>query len=195
MFGKQTSARDRRQIMEWVKALVLIGLLVFVLQQKKRLKRLEENLPLRKGKLSSQVDMSPLHKDMLASYKTLLASEKEILASHKKILDSVKAYRDIPMPRASMGEDSVPDETIQLKQRKDMAEEKSRFEKEVQEKTKTIDWYEKEFSVALDALLELFLHVPLGVQESIINKMPNSVIKKGFQRLSEKKPDHLVKSQ
>ncbi len=180
--------------MQWVNALVLIGLLVFVWQQKKRLKRLEENLPLRKGKLPSQVDISPLHKDMLASYRALLASEKEILASHKKILDSLMAYRDIPTPRESTGEEMVADGTVQLKQRKDMAEEKFRFEKEVQEKTKTVDWYEKEFSIALDALLELFLHVAPGVREAIIGKMPSSVIKKGFQRLSEKNPNGSVKS-
>ncbi len=68
-----------------------------------------------------------------------------------------------------------------------MAEEKARFEKEVKVKTKSIEWYEKEFSIGLDALLELFFHIPLGVRESIISEMPNSVIKKGFKRLSDKR--------
>jgi hypothetical protein len=181
--------------MEWVNAVVLIGLLVFALQQKKRLKRLEEDLPLRKGKLASQGDMMALHKDILASYRGVLASEKEILASHKEILGSVKAYGGIPTPGESIGGPRVTDETVHLKQREEMAEEKSKFEKQVQERTKTIDWYEKEFSVALDTLLELFLYVPLGVRESIISKMPNSVIKKGFQRLSEKESNNFLKRQ
>ena len=181
--------------MEWVNAVVLIGLLVFALQQKKRLKRLEEDLPLRKGKLASQGDMMTLHKDILASYREVLASEKEILASHKEILGSVKAYGAIPTPGESIGGPRVTDEVVHLRQRKEMAEEKSKFEKQVQERTKTIDWYEKEFSVALDALLELFLYVPLGVRESIIGKMPNSVIKKGFQRLSEKESNNFLRRQ
>jgi hypothetical protein len=181
--------------MEWVNAVVLIGLLVFALQQKKRLKRLEGDLPLRKGKLASQGDMMALHKDILASYREVLASEKEILASHKEILGSIKAYGGIPTPGESIGGPGVTDETVHLRQRKEMAEEKSKFEKQVQERTKTIDWYEKEFSVALDALLELFLYVPLGVRESIISKMPNSVIKKGFQRLSEKESSHFLRRQ
>jgi len=167
--------------MEWVNAVILIGLLVFALQQNKRLKRLEEDLPLRKGKLASQGDMMALHKDILASY--------------KEILGSIKAYGGIAAPGESIGEPRVTDETAHLKQRKEMAEEKSRFEKQVQERTKTIDWYEKEFSVALDALLELFLYVPLGVRESIISKMPNSVIKKGFQRLSEKDSSNFLRRQ
>ena len=181
--------------MEWVNAVVLIGLLVFALQQKKRLKRLEGDLPLRKGKLASQGDMMALHKDILASYREVLASEKEILASHKEILGSIKAYGGISTPGESIGVPRVTDETVHIKQRKEMAEEKSKFEKQVQERTKTIDWYEKEFSVALDALLELFLYVPLGVRESIISKMPNSVIKKGFQRLSEKESNNFLKRQ
>ena len=181
--------------MEWVNAVVLIGLLVFALQQRKRLKRLEEDLPLRKGKLASQGDMMALHKDILASYREVLASEKEILASHKEILGSIKAYGGISTPGESIGVPRVTDETVHIKQRKEMAEEKSKFEKQVQERTKTIDWYEKEFSVALDALLELFLYVPLDVRESIISKMPNSVIKKGFQRLSEKESNNFLKRQ
>ena len=188
--------------MEWVNAVVLIGLLVFALQQRKRLKRLEEDLPLRKGKLPSQGDMMPSHKEILASYREILAShreilasEKEILASHKEILGSIKAYGGISTPGESIGGPGVTDETLHLKQRKEMAEEKSKFEKQVQERTKTIDWYEKEFSVALDALLELFLYVPLDVRESIISKMPNSVIKKGFQRLSEKESNNFLKRQ
>jgi hypothetical protein len=130
--------------------------------------------------------MMALHKDILASYREVLASEKEILASHKEILGRVKAYGSISTPGESIGEPRVTDETVRLKQRKEMAEEKSRFEKQVQERTKTIDWYEKEFSVAL---------VPLGVRESIISKMPNSVIKKGFQRLSEKDSNNFLKRQ
>ena len=181
--------------MEWVNAVVIIGLLVFALQQRKRLKGLEENLPLRKGKLVSQADMLALHKDLLSSYREVLATEKDILASLKEMLDSVKAYRDVATPREPRGEDSATEGAVELKQRKERAEEKSRFEKEVQERVKTIDWYEKEFSVGLDALLELFLHVPLGVRESIISKMPHSVIKKGFQRLSDKDLSGSVKRQ
>jgi hypothetical protein len=64
--------------MEWVNAVVLIGLLVFTLQQKRRLKGLEENLPLRKSKPGSQADMLALHKDILASYREVLAAEKDI---------------------------------------------------------------------------------------------------------------------
>ncbi|MGD8513445.1 MAG: hypothetical protein PVG85_05805 [Deltaproteobacteria bacterium] len=179
--------------MEWVNAVVLIGLLVFTLQQKRRLKGLEENLPLRKSKPGSQADMLALHKDILASYREVLAAEKDILASLKEMVDNVKAYRDGPTPRERKGEDSVTEGAVEQKQRKERAEEKSRFEKEVQERAKTIDWYEKEFSVGLDALLELFLHVPLGVRESIISRMPNSVIKKGFQRLSDKGLSSTVK--
>jgi hypothetical protein len=55
----------------------------------------------------------------------------------------------------------------------------------VYQKNKTIDWYEKEFSIGLDALLELFLHLPHRIQQRIIAKMPQSVIKKGFKRLSD----------
>lgn len=107
--------------MEWINAVVLVGLLVFALQQKKRLKRLEEDLPLRKGKLASQGDMMALHKDILASYREVLTSEKEILASHREILGSVKAYGGISTPGESMGGSRVTDEAVHLKQRKEMA--------------------------------------------------------------------------
>ena len=172
--------------MEWVNAVVLIGLLVFALQQKKRLKGLEENLPLRKSKPESQTDMWALHKDILASYKEVLASEKDILASLKEMVAHVTPEGEGATPSEPKGEDKVTAGAVEQKQRKERAEEKSRFEKEVQERVKTIEWYEKEFAVGLDALLELFLHVPLGDRESIISKMPHSVIKKGFQRLSDK---------
>jgi hypothetical protein len=122
--------------MEWVNAVVLLGLLVFALQQKKRLRRLEEDLPLRKGKLPSQGDMMPSHKEILASYREILAShreilasEKEILDSHKAMLESLKSYGGIPTPAESAGGPGVAHEGVHLRKRQEMAEEKSRKNK------------------------------------------------------------------
>ena len=136
--------------------------------------------------MASHKEILASYREILASHREILASEKEILDSHKAMLESVKSYGGIPTPAESAGGPGVGHEGVHLRKRQEMAEEKSRFEKEVQERTKTMEWYDKEFSVALDALLELFLYVPPHARDSIISKMPNSVIKKGFQRLSEK---------
>jgi len=158
--------------MEWINTILLIVLVVFSLYEKRRLKALEKDVVLQENRLGSQAD--------------ILASHRDILTSHKHVLDSVKVYLDVPIPERLRGAVKITEGGIELKQQKKIAEEKSRFEKEVRERTKTIDWYEKEFSIGLDALLELLLYVPLTVQESIISKMPNSVMKKGFKKLSEK---------
>ena len=162
--------------MEWINTILLLVLIVFFLYEKKRLKTLEEDLAFQNNRLGAQAD--------------ILASHRDILSSHKHLLDSVKAYLDVPIPERLRGAVKITEGGIELKQQKKIAEEKFRFEREVQERTKTIDWYEKEFSVGLDALLQLLLYVPRTVQESIIGKMPNSVMKKGFKRLSEKMLEH-----
>lgn len=159
--------------MEWVNAVVLIGLVFFVVIQNRHVRTLEKDLALQKEKLTLQDGM--------------LATHRDILASQKGVPASAMVYPDIPAPKQPTDETKVTDKAIEKKQREDMAEEKARFEKEVKVKTKSIEWYEKEFSIGLDALLELFFHIPLGVRESIISKMPNSVIKKGFKRLSDKR--------
>ena len=165
--------------MEWVNTVLLVVLVVFALYEKGRVKALEKALAFQRNKLCSQADI-------LASQRDVMALQKDILASHQHALDTVLAKLDIPIPERTGGEAKIKKEAIELKRRKAMAEEKSKFEREVEGRTKTLDWYEKEFSVGLDALLELLLNVPLGTQESIISKMPNSVIRKGFKRLSDK---------
>lgn len=165
--------------MEWINAIVLMGLVVFVVYQKNQIRKLQKDLTSQKNALAA-------HKDMLSSQKAILISQKDLLASHKDTLDEVKANLSAGASVASDVEVPTKREDLEVQQRNDMAEEKAKFEKEVQERRKTMDWYEKEFSIALDALLELFLHVPHRIQQAIIATMPNSIIKKGFKRLSKK---------
>jgi uncharacterized coiled-coil protein SlyX len=166
-------------MMEWVNAVLVIAVLLIALYQRKRVKALEENLALQKDQLASQANV-------LASHKDILASQREILASYRDLLSGAKPHLD-PGAQEEPGKVATPAEgDVLLRKRQEMTEEKSRFEKEVQERTKTMEWYDKEFSIGLDALLELFLHVPLRVRESIIGKMPPSVMKKGFKRLSDR---------
>jgi len=164
--------------MEWVNAVVIIAVLVMALHQRKRVKALEKTLAVQKEQLATQANMLTAHKDMLAS-------QKEVLASYRDLVYETKppVYRDTPEEPAEGAK--TTQEEIRFRKRQEMAEEKSKFEREVQERTKTMEWYEKEFAIGLDVLLELFLHVPLRVREAIIGKMPNSVIKKGFKRLSD----------
>ncbi len=163
--------------MEWINAAVLIVVIVFTLHHKKKIKALGDDVALQKEKLASQANM-------LASQKDTLASQKDLLTSYKDALDSLKASPAVGEPAQPGVEAKSKEDDIELRQRDNMAEEKARFEKDVQERTKTMEWYEKEFSIGLHAILELFLHVPIGTQRSIIAKMPDSVIKKGFKRLS-----------
>jgi len=164
--------------MEWVNAVVVIAVLLMALHQKKRVKALEKTLALQKEQLASQANVLAAHKDMLAS-------QREVLASYRDLVDDTKPPIDREIQEEPTEGAKTTEEEIRFRKRQEMAEEKSKFEREVQERTKTMEWYEKEFSVGLDALLELFLHVPLRVRESIIRKMPNSVLKKGFKRLSD----------
>jgi hypothetical protein len=164
-------------MMEWINAAVLIVVIVFALHHKKKIKALEDDVALHKEKLALQANMLALQKDTLAS-------QKDLLTSYKDALDSLKAKLPVGERSQPEVEAKTEEDDIELIQRDDMAEEKARFEKEVQERTKTMEWYEKEFSIGLHAILELFLHVPLRIQKSIIAKMPDSVIKKGFKRLS-----------
>ncbi|MDY6836803.1 MAG: hypothetical protein SWH78_02410 [Thermodesulfobacteriota bacterium] len=164
--------------MEWVNAVVIIAVLLMALHQKKRVAALEKTLAVQKEQLASQATMMAAHKDMLASQKEALATYRDLMHDTRPPID-----RDIQEAPAD-GPRTTGEET-RIRKRQEMAEEKSKFEREVQERTKTMDWYEKEFSVGLAALLELLLHVPIAVRESIIGKMPNSVIKKGFKRLSD----------
>lgn len=170
--------------MEWINAAVLVGLVVFAVYQKNRIRALEKTLASQKEKLEVQESMLASHKDMLFSQKEILSSQKDLLTSYKDALDDVKAGLAVDTTAQPKIEITAKDDGVAFKNREDMAEEKAKFEKEVQEKKKSMDWYEKEFAVGLDALLELFLYVPPRIQQAIIAKMPNSVIKKGFKRLS-----------
>jgi len=164
--------------MEWVNAVVVIAVLLMALHQKKRVKALEKTLAVQKEQVASQANMLAVHKDMLAS-------QREVLASYRELVVDTEPPTDRDREEEPTAGAKTADEEIKLRKRKEMAEEKSKFQKEVQERTKTMEWYEKEFSIGLDALLELFLHVPLRVRESIIGKMAPSVIRKGFKRLSD----------
>jgi len=164
--------------MEWVNAVVVIAVLLMALHQKKRVKAMEKTLAVQKEQLASQANMLAVHKDMLAS-------QREVLASYRDLVVDTEPPVDRDIPEEPTGGAKTTDEEVRFRKRQEMAEEKSKFEREVQERTKTMEWYEKEFSIGLDALLELFLHVPLRVRESIIRKMAPSVIRKGFKRLSD----------
>lgn len=170
--------------MEWINAAVLVGLVVFAVYQRNKIGALEKTLVSQKEKLNAHESMLASHKDMLFSQKEILSSQKDLLTSYKGSLDDVKSNLSGHAPSQPVVEIAAQDDEVECKHRKDMAEEKAKFEKEVQEKNKTMDWYEKEFSIGLDALLELFLHVPRRTRQAIIAKMPPSVIKKGFKRLS-----------
>ncbi|MDY6953036.1 MAG: hypothetical protein SWE60_16125 [Thermodesulfobacteriota bacterium] len=164
--------------MEWINAVVIIAVLLMALHQKKRVKALEKTLAVQKEQLASQANMMAAHKDMLAS-------QKEALATYRDLLDNTTPPMAGDVHEEPRERGKTTEEESLYRKRQEMTEEKSRFEREVRERTKTMEWFEKEFSIGLDALLELFLHVPLRVRESIIRKMPNSVIKKGFKRLSD----------
>jgi len=172
--------------MEWINAAVLVGLIVSAVYQKNKIRTLEKTLSSQQEKLDVQKSMLASHKDMLLTQKEILSSQKDLLTSYKDALNDVKAGLAVDPPLQTRIEVTTANDGIAFKNREDMAEEKVRFEKEVQEKKKSMDWYEKEFSIGLDALLELFVHVPHRIQQTIIAKMPNSVIKKGFKRLSDR---------
>ena len=172
--------------MEWINATLLVGLVVFVVYQRNKIGALKKNLSSLEDKLNDHESLLASHKDMLFSQKEILSSQKDLLASYKDTLDDVKSNLSGDTPSQSVVEIATQDDDVEITPREDMVEEKARFEKEVQEKKKNMDWYEKEFNIALDTLLELFLHIPRRIQEPIIAKMPNSVIKKGFKRLSNK---------
>jgi uncharacterized coiled-coil protein SlyX len=163
--------------MEWVNAVVVIAVLLMALHQKKRIKALEKTLAVQKEQLAAQAETLAAHKEILASQKAVLASYRELAGGTKPPVSFDVEGEEVQEVKTS--------EDVRLRMRQEMAEEKSRFEKEVQEKKKTMDWYEKEFAIGLDTVLELYLHLPFRVRESIIGKMPNSVIKKGFKRLSK----------
>jgi hypothetical protein len=172
--------------MEWINAAVLVGLIVVALLQNNKIKTLQKALSSQQSKLDAQQTALAFQKDMLFSQKEILASQKDLLTSYKDALDGLKA--DIAVGPTVQPQDEVTptDDGLTATNREGMAAEKAKFEKEVQEKKKSMDWYEKEFSIGLDALLELFLHVPHRVQENIIANMPDSVIKKGFKRVSDR---------
>jgi hypothetical protein len=172
--------------MEWINAAILVGLVLFAVYQKNKIRSLEKALLSQKEILDSQGAMLASHKDMIFSQKEMLSSQKDLLTSYKDALDDVKAGLPVNSPVQPKIEVQAKDDDLARKQREDTAEEKVKFEKEVQQKKKNMDWYEKEFTIALDTLLELFLHIPHRIQQPIIAKMPNSVIKKGFKRLSNK---------
>ncbi|MDY6989857.1 MAG: hypothetical protein SWQ30_17585 [Thermodesulfobacteriota bacterium] len=164
--------------MEWVNAVVVIAVLLLALHQKKRVKALEKTLAVQKEQVASQANM-------LAAHKEMLASQREVLASYRDLVVDTEPPIDRDREEEPTEEAKTAEQDIRKRKRQEMAEEKAKFEREVRERTKTAEWYEKEFSIGLDALLELFLHVPLRVRESIIRKMSPSVIKKGFKRLSD----------
>jgi hypothetical protein len=172
--------------MEWINATLLVGLVVFAVYQRNKIGALGKNLSSLKDKLNAHESLLASHKDMLFSQKEILSSQKDLLTSYKDTLDDVKSNLSGDAPSQSVVEIAAQDDEVEIRPREDMIEEKARFGREVQEKTKNMDWYEKEFTIALDTLLELFLHIPQRIREPIITKMPNSVIKKGFKRLSNK---------
>ncbi|MBW2109054.1 MAG: hypothetical protein JRI36_10375 [Deltaproteobacteria bacterium] len=174
--------------MTWLTAIVLIGLACFTAYLRYRVDKLQEALLAQEKQLATQQATLASHTGMLASHKDILDAHKDLLASYKDTLNGLKAEISVwpAPPEAAESLTNEDDASVSVTvQRSKMAEEKARFEREVQEKNKNMDWYEKEFSIALDALLELFLHVPRPVREAIISAMPNSVIKKGFKRLSD----------
>jgi hypothetical protein len=181
--------------MEWINALMLIALLVMTAQQKRKADLPEPEAPVRAGAVqpASEMESLPLHPDWAAAAENLTASQAElsglqekILKSQEELLAAVKACLDRPVPETIRAGGDSTGEFADESRRQVMAAEKMKFEKEVREEERTLDWYEKEFSIGLDALLELFLHVPLPTQKSILAQMPNSVMKKGFMRLSDK---------
>lgn len=172
--------------MAWINAVALIGLIVFAVYQKNKIRTLEKALSAQQEKLDIQESRLASHKDMLLSQKEIFSSQNALLTSYKETLDNVKNGLGTAPSFKPTVEVAAADDGIAPNNREDMQEEKARFEKEVQEKKKSIDWYEKEFSIGLDTLLELFLHVPRGIQQKIIADMPDSMIKKGFKRLSNR---------
>jgi len=155
----------------WLNLVVLIGLVGLALYQKNRTRMLEK-------------EIASL-KERLTTLSTTLDSQKEFLSLYKNWGTGPKGDLVAPAPPEVQQAAPVANKDVEQKRRQHMEEEKSRFQREVQEKKKGMDWYEKEFSVGLDALLELFLHVPPHRQQAIIAKMPSSVIKKGFKRISD----------
>jgi hypothetical protein len=170
--------------MAWINAVALIGLIVFAVYQKNKIRTLEKTLSAQQEKLDIQESRLASHKDMLLSQKEIFSSQNALLTSYKETLDNVKNSLGTTPSLKPTVEVPAADDGIAPNNREGMQEEKARFEKEVQEKKKSIDWYEKEFSIGLDTLLELFLYVPRGIQQKIIADMPDSIIKKGFKRLS-----------
>ena len=171
--------------MEWINAKVLVGLIVFVVYQKNKISALEKTLSAQREKLDAQKSMLVSHKDMLFSQKEILSTQKDLLISYKDALDDVKANIAIHGSFKPVVDTAPQEDNVEFKQRGEIKEEKAKFQKELQEKKKTIEWYEKEFLIGLDALLELFLHLPLSIRQKVIKKMPASVLKKGFKRLSD----------
>jgi hypothetical protein len=155
----------------WLNLVVLIGLVGLALYQKNRNRML--------GKEIASLN------ERLTTLSTTLDAQKELLALYRNWLIGTKADVVVSAPAEAQQAAPAANKDVEQKRREHMKEEKSKFQKEVQEKTKGVDWYEKEFSVGLDALLELFLDVPPNRQQEIIAKMPSSVIKKGFKRLSD----------
>jgi hypothetical protein len=93
---------------------------------------------------------------MLLSFKEILEAQKALLAAYKDRLDGVVSQ---PVIASRPLEQIVPspvlrDEESEQKKREILAAEKTEFEKDVQEKKKNMDWYEKEFRIALSALFD-----------------------------------------
>lgn len=171
--------------MEWINAVFLIVLVILLVQQRQQVTALERHLNVHTDRMTMKIDGLSVQGELAGPLESVLAAHKELLGSHKELLDSMKAAPEAPAARLPEEEKEAGGLNEQ-RQRRILAEEKERFGNEVREKKRTVEWYEKEFSIGLEALMELFLHVPVDVQEAVVSRMPNSVMKKGFTRLSEK---------
>ncbi len=67
--------------MEWINAAVLVGLAVFAVYQKNKIRGLGKTLSAQQDKLNSQQSVLASHKDMLYSQKEILSSQKDLLTS------------------------------------------------------------------------------------------------------------------
>ena len=63
--------------MEGINAIVLIGLIVFVVYQKNRMQAMQKDLASQKEELTAQANMLASQKEMLASQKDLMASYED----------------------------------------------------------------------------------------------------------------------
>ena len=165
--------------MEWINATLWIVVLILLLHQRKMVQSLKTNLGLQEDKFRWPVDLP-------ASQKEVLEAQKEVLALQREFLNHATRHTAIHPTREPRAGEETSEKHVELQVPKEVQDEKLKFERELEERKKTLEWYEKELRVALDALLELFLYVPANAQKLIISKMPNSVMKKGFKKLSDK---------